>query len=170
MLARLTDNYVSEQLHTAVTGDVTVSEDEVKAKYDSMVAADQNSYADDYSYNSARSKGTAITWNPEGYRAVKHVLLKFSDDQATRYNALKNSIDSLNAELEALEQVPEEAVEEAVEEAEAAEEAEVETETEAAETEAAETEAETAETEAVEEEVAETETRTREDDHAEIER
>lgn len=156
LLTRVTDNYISEQLHSSVTGDVTVSDEEIQAKYDSMVAADQEKYADDYSYNSARSQGTAITWNPEGYRAVKHVLIKFDSDQAAQYNTLKNTIDSLNTELESLEQAaadaeaetePADATGTEAPEAEPAEAAEAET----AETEPAETEpAEAAETEAAE--------------------
>ena len=111
MTENVVKNYVSEQLHTAVTADVTVSDEEVQAKYAEMVAADQENYADnDFNYNSARSQGTAIAWNPEGYRAVKHVLVKFNEEQATQYNALKNAIDDLNDELEALEH-PEEAAE-----------------------------------------------------------
>ena len=124
----LKDNYISEQLHAAVTGDVSVSDEEVQAEYDEMVAAHQGSYAEnDYSYNSARSQGTAITWNPEGYRAVKHVLVKFDDDQAAQYNALQDAIDGLNDELEALEhpeeveEEPAEAAQESEEEAEPAE-------------------------------------------------
>ena len=103
LLTRLTADRVRENLHASVTADVTVSDEEIKAKYDAMVAADQEKYSNDRSYNSARNSNTVIAWNPEGYRAVKHVLVKFSDDQATRYRDLRNRIDSLNAELEALD-------------------------------------------------------------------
>ncbi len=132
LVESLTKNYISEQLHAAVTADVAVTDEDVQAEYDKMVANDEQSYADnDYSYNSARGQGTTITWNPEGYRVVKHVLIKFNEEQASQYNALKNAINDLNDELEALEN-PSEAVEEepaeAVEEepAEAAEESDAE--------------------------------------------
>ena len=124
LVESLTKNYISEQLHTAVTADVAVTDEDVQAEYDKMVANDEQSYADnDYSYNSARGQGTTITWNPEGYRVVKHVLIKFNEEQASQYNALKNAINDLNDELEALEN-PSEAVEE--EPAEAAEESDAE--------------------------------------------
>jgi hypothetical protein len=96
------DGYVDEQLYNYVTADVAVTDEDIKAKYDAMVAEAQESYADDYSYNNARNSGNLIVWNPEGYRAVKHVLIKFDDAQAKQYSELHSTLDSLNAELEAL--------------------------------------------------------------------
>lgn len=103
LLAQMTKDHVRETLHTFITADVAVNDEEVRAKYDSMVSADQEKYANDRSYNSARNSGTVIAWNPEGYRDVKHVLVKFSDDQAARYRELHNTLNSLNAELEAVD-------------------------------------------------------------------
>ena len=97
------DGYVDEQLYNHVTADVTVTDEEVQAKYDAMVAEAQESYSDDRNYNNARNNGDTIAWNPEGYRAVKHVLVKFDDDQAKQYSELHSTLDSLNAELEALD-------------------------------------------------------------------
>ena len=96
-------NYVDEELYNAVTADVEVTDEDVQAAYDEMVAACEEDFADDYTYNSARSSGEPIAWNPEGYRAVKHILIRFEGDQATQYNELKNTLDSLDAELAALD-------------------------------------------------------------------
>lgn len=97
------DGYVDEQLYNYVTADVTVSDEDVQAKYDAMVAEAEKNYADDYGYNNARNSGETIVWNPEGYRAVKHVLIKFDDEQSKQYSELNSTLDSLNAELEALD-------------------------------------------------------------------
>ena len=98
------ENYVSEQLHDAVTKDVAVSDEDVQAKYQSMIEDDKDSYAeDDAAYNSARSGGEAVAWNPEGYRAVKHVLVKFNEDQAKQYTELQSALSGLNDELAALD-------------------------------------------------------------------
>ena len=105
---QMVHSYVDEQLHAAVTGDVTVSDEDIQAEYDAMVADDQANYADDRAYNNARNSGATIAWNPEGYRAVKHVLIQFNDDQAARYNELSGTLDSLKAEKEALENPTEE--------------------------------------------------------------
>ena len=103
LLKELTDSAIKDRLRESVTSEVTVTEDDVKAAYDQKVADDEASYASDSAYTSARSSGTEILWNPEGYRAVKHVLIQFTDDQSTRYSELSSMISDLNAELEALD-------------------------------------------------------------------
>ena len=156
------DGYVDEQLYNYVTADVAVTDEDVQAKYDAMVAEAQESYADDYGYNNARNSGATIAWNPEGYRAVKHVLIKFDDEQAKQYSELHSTLDSLNAELEALDtpaetEAPVEVEDADVEVEEApAEEAETE-EAPAEEAETEEAPAEEAETEEAPAEEAETE-------------
>ena len=92
LLQQMQDSYVSEQLYNHVTADITVSDEDVKAAYDQMVSEDEANYADDRSYNSARNSGATIAWNPEGYRTVKHVLIKFDDEQATLYNNLQSTL------------------------------------------------------------------------------
>lgn len=103
LLKELTDSAITDLLRENVTSAVTVTEDDVKAAYDQKVADDETNYASDSAYTSARSNGTEILWNPEGYRAVKHVLIKFTDDQSTRYSELTKMISDLNAELDALD-------------------------------------------------------------------
>jgi len=153
ILEQMQESYVSEQLFDYVTKDVTVTDEDIQAAYEALVAEDEQSYSDDRSYNSARNGGATIVWNPEGYRAVKHVLIKFDDEQTTQYNNLKSTLDSLNDELEALDSADEKA-----DNAEAAEGEAADAETaegEAADAEAAEGEA--ADAEAVEEDAADVE-------------
>ena len=112
---RVTD-YVNEKLHDYVTGDVTVSDEEIQATYEAMVAQDQETYeSSDNDYNSARNSGTAIAWNPEGYRAVKQVLIRFNDDQAARYSEMQSMLADLNDELAALDEAENGEAEEAEE-------------------------------------------------------
>ena len=97
-------NWVSEQLHDSVTKDVAVTDEEIQEKYQAMIEDDKATYAeDDYAYNNALTNGDTIAWNPEGYRTVKHVLVKFDDDQAKQYGELESTLDSLNDELAALD-------------------------------------------------------------------
>ena len=58
---------------------------------------------DGSSFSSARTGGDVIAYVPEGYRAVKQVLIKFDDEQSARYSELQSMLSSLNAELAALE-------------------------------------------------------------------
>lgn len=122
---QMLDDYVSEQLHTYVTQDVAVTDEDIQAEYEAMVASDEAAYSDsDYSYNSARNNGETIAWNPEGYRAVKHVLIKFDDEQAEQYSDLRATLASLEDEKAALEAPAEEPAEDAEAEAPAEEPAE----------------------------------------------
>lgn len=127
MLESMISSYVDEQLYNYITGDITVSEEEIQAAYDTLVAEAEAAYANDNSYNNARSSGETLVYNPEGYRQVKHVLVKFSDEQSTQYADLKSTLTSLNDELDAILN-PAEETEEAAEET--AEEAVVRTEEE----------------------------------------
>ena len=103
LLETLIDNYVSEQLYNYITADVTVTEEDIQAAFDELVAEQETSFADDSTYNTSRNNGDTIVWNPEGYRMVHHVLIRFTDDQATRYSELQDTLDTLNEELEALQ-------------------------------------------------------------------
>lgn len=101
------ESYAQQQLYAYVADQVTVSDDEIQTEYDTLVAADQASYeSSPYSYESAATSGTDIYWNPEGYRAVKQVLLAFSDDQASRYSDITSRLSSLEDELAALDATP----------------------------------------------------------------
>ncbi len=108
----MTEEYVTEKLYNHVTADVTVTEEDVKAAFDALVAEQETTFADDSAYNSARNDGEMIVWNPEGYRAVKHVLIKLTDEQTAAIDAFNDEIDALNAELEALNAPAEETTEE----------------------------------------------------------
>lgn len=102
LLESLKANYISEQLYNYITKDVAVTEEDVQAAYDELLASQQESFTSDSTYNTSRNNGETIVWNPEGYRQVKHVLIKFDDDQATRYSELQSTLTSLNDELDAL--------------------------------------------------------------------
>lgn len=145
LLESLKANYISEQLYNYITKDVAVTEEDVQAAYDELLASQQESFTSDSTYNTSRNNGETIVWNPEGYRQVKHVLIKFDDDQATRYSELQSTLTSLNDELDALlNPEPTEAPAE-TEAAEATAEAEAAEATAEAETAEATAEAETAE-------------------------
>ncbi len=98
----LKNDAINEAVYEYVTKDVAVTDEDIQAEYETLVAENQESYADDRTYNSDRNAGTTIAWNPEGYRAVKHVLIKFNDEQSALYSDLQSQLDSLNAEKDAI--------------------------------------------------------------------
>lgn len=76
--------YLQDKLYNHVTGDVTVSEEEIQADFDAKVASEKENYASDlsaYGYNV--NNGTTVYYRPAGYRMVKQILVQFSEeDQA----------------------------------------------------------------------------------------
>ena len=112
------ESHVGDALYDYTVAGVELSEEELQAAYDALVEEQKTSFETDSAYNNARSAGDIIVYNPAGYRAVKHVLIQFDDDQSARKTELEGKISDLEAELEALNQVEEEAEESATEEVE----------------------------------------------------
>ena len=94
-----------EKYKEAITADVTLSDDEVSAYYQERLADQKASY-DEYpeEYEYAHIDGTTILYNPEGYRAVRNLLLPFADSaQAEEAASLLSQIAALNPEKDAEE-------------------------------------------------------------------
>lgn len=114
-LQDLKDSAILDAVYDYATKDVSVTEDDIQATYEAMVEDAKTAYVNDSSYNTERNSGAPIAWNPEGYRAVKHVLIQFDDEQSQQYSDLQSQLTSLEAEKEAAEN-PEEVSEAAAEE------------------------------------------------------
>ena len=54
------------------------------------------------SFESAMTSGTLVTWMPEGYRTVKHILVIPDESVLTPYTQAKSELDSLQTELDSL--------------------------------------------------------------------
>ncbi len=117
LMADIRESYMAEAVYNHVTGDIAVTDEDVQAAYDALVAEQQELFADDASYNDARNNGELIVYNPESYRAVKQVLIQFSDEQSAKIAELEATLEALTAELEAA-QAPAEETEAADEAAE----------------------------------------------------
>ena len=98
----LRESAILDAVHEYAIQNVTFTEEDIQAAYDALVLKNQESYTDDRTYNSDRTSGVAIAWNPEGYRAVKHVLILFSDEQAEQYYDLRIQLSSLEMERDAI--------------------------------------------------------------------
>lgn len=109
LVKTLKDDAAFNAVYNYATADVAVTDEDVEAAYQALIEENKAGYTDDRTYNSDRTSGVAIAWNPENYRAVKHVLVKFNDEQAQRYSELQTQLSSLNAEKEALENPTEDA-------------------------------------------------------------
>lgn len=87
-------NYWREKLFNEVTKDVTATDEEIQASYDDLLASQTQLFTespDDYEF--AIMSGEIITYNLEGYRRVKHILLTFDNpDDADKAEALMEQI------------------------------------------------------------------------------
>lgn len=90
-----------EKLKADVVKDISVADEEVKKEYDARVEKAKSSYASNPSlYNTNVLNNATIYYRPAGYRNVKHILIKLSDDDQTALKTIKNDIATKTAEIE----------------------------------------------------------------------
>ena len=78
------------KLFEQVTADVTVSDSDLKAKYDEQVATDKELYSADLAtFLNARTYGSPIFYNPDGCFYVKHILITLPTEQQDEIAALR---------------------------------------------------------------------------------
>lgn len=85
-----------------------LTDEELQTAYDDKVAEQKESYTDGRSFENAMTGDDEIVcWVPDGYRTVKHILLKPADDVLQAYtdavsarDSAQTSLDDLNEELE----------------------------------------------------------------------
>lgn len=131
-LASANDELIEQALRDEIT---EVTDEALQAAYDEKVSEDEDQYADSASsFESAMtSEDDIVAWMPEGYRTVKHILVKPEDDvlsavtsARSAYSSAETSLEDLRSELDALndddaetagdEAAEEEAADEAAEE------------------------------------------------------
>ena len=105
---------ITDKLREYAIKDVAVTEDEVKAEYDTRVADAKESYGSDITaFGSAVNAGNTVYYRPAGYRYVKQILVGFADDVksalttansavTTAQTALNNAQKALGDNAEAL--------------------------------------------------------------------
>ncbi len=89
---------VAETFYNETVDAATVSDDEIRAGYDKKVAEQKEQFAaDPTAFESAKMMadyyGTAVVYQPEGYRYVKHILITFPEEVAGKIEEAQNSGD-----------------------------------------------------------------------------
>ena len=93
-----------EKLNAYVTDAITVTDEEVKANYDTLVAnAKANYETSPTSFGSNFNAGSQIYYTPAGYRNIKNLLVKFTDEDAAAISDLNTQISGKNSEITALQ-------------------------------------------------------------------
>ena len=100
--------YTAEALNSKLreqedAGITDPGEESIEQAYDQRVESDEANYADSpASFESAMTSGTLVTWMPEGYRTVKHILVIPDESVLTPYQEAKTELDSMQTELDSL--------------------------------------------------------------------
>ena len=89
-----------EKIREYAAKDVAVTDEQVKEEFDKRVAAQKESYdAAPAGYVTAENNGTTNYYVPEGYRGVKNLLIKFSDEKQSEISDLNSAISTANTTL-----------------------------------------------------------------------
>ena len=97
----LKKNWWSQKYFDSIVKDVTVTDEEVQACYDAMVEKQRQNYTaypEDFEY--AHLTGEMILYRPEGYRAVRDILIPFDDADATEVSRLTEQVELGEADEE----------------------------------------------------------------------
>ena len=107
MYNMMLSSYQADALQADVEAEVTeVTDEELQAAYDEKVAADEETYTESPTdiESDATDASSVICWRPEGYRAVKHVLVIPEDDVLQAVTDARDAVDTAEEELAVLEE------------------------------------------------------------------
>lgn len=95
----MTESLLITKAEDYAVKDVTVTEDEIVADFNSKVEAAKTSYASDLSaYGKAVLNGTTVYYRPAGYRNVKQILIKYSDEDSALVSNIQTALDNVITE------------------------------------------------------------------------
>ena len=89
---------IDNKLYDYIIRDVTVTDDEIQAEYDSKVESNKETYAENAgSWASAANSGyTTLYYTPAGVRRVKQILIKFTEDDQTAISDANTQLSNAN--------------------------------------------------------------------------
>ena len=93
-----TKTKIDEKLKEYAIKDVTVTDEEIQAEYDSKVESDKTTYAENAgSWATAANNGSAtLYYTPAGVRRVKQILTKFKEEDQTAIDEAKQKLTDAN--------------------------------------------------------------------------
>lgn len=102
----LKQSWWTQKYFDYIVKDVTVSDEEVQAHYDALLASQKATYTDypeDFEYD--HLTGQLILFHPDGYRAVRDILIPFGAEDAEAAAALSEQIELGTAPADAQAQL-----------------------------------------------------------------
>ena len=92
-----TKTVLESKLKEYAIKDVTVTEEEIKDSYDTLVERDKGTYEGKAgSWATAANNGTTLYYTPAGVRRVKQILTKFKDEDKTAIDEANKQVTSAN--------------------------------------------------------------------------
>lgn len=89
---------VANLIEAQVNKDVSVTDADIQSKYDELSQQQKQSFdADASAYESSKSAGDTIVYVPAGFRYVKHILIAFSDTDASAISTARSNGDDAGA-------------------------------------------------------------------------
>ena len=93
---------IDDKLREYVIKDVAVTDEEIKAEYDSRVEKDKETYGENAgSWATAANNSTTLYYTPAGVRRVKQILTKFKDEDQTAIDDAKKAQTDANTAVTA---------------------------------------------------------------------
>ena len=102
----LKQSWWTQKYFDYIVKDVTVSDEEVQAHYDALLSRQEATYGDypeDFEYD--HLTGQLIVFHPDGYRAVRDILIPFDDESADAAAGLSEQIELGTAAEDAQKQL-----------------------------------------------------------------
>ncbi len=100
MLENEKANKAYEKLRAEVVKGVQVTDEEIQAKYDEKLASAKSMYESSLpSYGTEVRQGNTVYYRPAGYRYVKNLLRKLSEEDTTAINDLQTQITEKQSQL-----------------------------------------------------------------------
>lgn len=108
LLESTRESALMDKVREAIIKDVAVTEEELKAEYDSRVASAKETYENNAAaWTTAANNGTTLYYTPAGVRFVKQILIKFLEEDQAKMDeadaALEEAQDQLDAATEKAE-------------------------------------------------------------------
>ena len=100
MLEEARKKGVLEKLKADAVKDVQVTDEEIQADYEEKVTSEKASYEGNLpAYGTAVMQNTTVYYHPAGYRYIKNLLVKFTDEDSATISDLEDQIREKNTEL-----------------------------------------------------------------------
>jgi hypothetical protein len=88
------ETYLQNKLKTETVKDVTVTDEELQTELDSKAESAKSTYeSSPASYGTAVNNGNTVYYRPAGYRMVKQILVKFTDEDQAVIDELDSLLD-----------------------------------------------------------------------------